>query len=282
MNHFFQFFFSTKSLVYALIIATGLAILFLRRVNRLSRIILLAIAFFLLAGLIGMCLPAAEPVLGLHPSPMCNITKFLAFIWNDGKYPMPLLAGLAVITLFSLIGKKLFCGWVCPLGAIQEILYLIPGLPKLRNVSFKLSNGVRTGLFAIFIIGLLTAGVITYDIYYLNAFEGLHWNWTLATALPLVTVLLVALFYYRPFCYFICPIGLISWILERFAWLRLRVDLKRCTSCQLCVKKSPCPAIAPLVKGEKGFLPDCTSCGLCVNTCPEQALHFGTPRRPQA
>jgi polyferredoxin len=110
----------------------------------------------------------------------------------------------------------------------------------------------------------------------INAFELLHWELNyFGVSLGIGLLLLVSLFYYRPYCYLVCPIGLASWVLERFSFVGIRFHQDRCTSCHACLKASPCPALEPLIEGKKGWIADCTSCGLCMIPCPEKALTFG-------
>lgn len=272
------FLYSLKFWVYYALIAAGLILLFLRQVRRWVRAVAQLASFLILGGVIGLVFEGLKGPLGMHPSPVCALTKLPGFVIDSGNWPAPLVAMLILILVFSLVGKKLFCGWGCPLGALQELVYLIPGLKKVPNLPFRFTNSVRAYLLAAYIAGLAGYGIVLYND--VNAFEMLHWEFGFNVAvLGLGLLVLIAALYYRPFCYLICPIGLVSWALERFAPLAVRVDRAKCTSCQACVKKSPCPAIGPLVDGRKGWLPDCTSCGLCLETCPEDALSFGLRKR---
>ncbi|MFH2203457.1 MAG: 4Fe-4S binding protein [Elusimicrobiota bacterium] len=265
--------FSVKHLVFFLLAALGIALLLTRRSKKPARITALIGSVLLLGGLGGLVIPELGRLLGMHPSPMCTLTKLMAFGWLQGKYPPPLIAGIGVIIVLSLIGKKLFCGWACPLGALQELVFMIPGVKKLKNLPFRITNAVRTALFAIFLIGLFFFGTITYD--YFNGFEMFHWKPTTHLVALFLSILGASLFYYRPYCYLICPVGLLSWVLERFALLGVRLERGLCRDCSACLKLSPCPSIHGLLEGKSSWLADCTSCGICVAKCPKRALRFG-------
>jgi polyferredoxin len=268
--------FALKYLVYYALVVAGLGLLFSRRVRHWNRHAVLLLAFVLLGGVVVVVVPALDEGLGMHPSPMCSLTRLLEAGILHGVYPQMMLVSLAVILALSVLGKKLFCGWACPLGALQELLYGIPGVKKAPNLPFAFTNWIRTYLFAVCLAGLVFCGSYLYGP--INAFELLHWrSGYTEVVLGLGLLGLAALFYYRPYCYLVCPIGWVSWILERFAILRLRFHKDRCSSCHACLEAAPCPSLQALVEERKGWLPDCTSCGLCIPPCPKGALTFGLP-----
>jgi polyferredoxin len=263
-----------KYLVYYGLATIALVLLLRGRVRPWNRLALQLAAFLVLGGALVALVPGWERELGLHPSPMCSLGRLLQRAIVDKFAPPMLVLSLGVILGLSFVAKKLFCGWVCPLGAFQELLHAIPGIAKVRNLPFAFTNGVRAYLFVITIIGLFLFGVYPYE--GINAFELLHWD----LDFPMLTLgigllSLCSLFYFRPYCHLVCPIGLVTWMIERVAVLRVRFRPNRCTSCRVCGKAAPCASLAPLVENRGGWLPDCTSCGLCVAACPEKALTFG-------
>jgi polyferredoxin len=279
--------FSGRLLAFVIIAAIGLVLLLTRWINRWVRIGMMLLAFVLF----GM-----EIVFPMHPSPMCAVTKLFMFKILFGSFIAIFLAMFLAIFVPSLIGRKLFCGWVCPLGALQDLVNKIPFKLRWKQFNFAAFNAVRLSLLALFFftffmvrsqilalgetVGADTAadawkGYSAYSVYDpINFFELLHWQIDTLFVIMMIVLIIASLMLYRPFCYSICPIGAITWLLEKIAPARIRVDKDKCTECGTCDEKSPCPTIKPLRLGKKLGLPDCTSCGECINTCPENAISF--------
>jgi len=258
--------------------AAGWLLLRTVRIKRTSRIIMLTAVFILFA-----VLPVFHGVefftrLSPHPSPLCAFAKPILFSLQEGQFIFPpVFAGvLAMIALLSIAGNKLFCGWVCPIGALQEIGYLcFPRVKKLR-VPFVAANSVRIGLLILFVPILQGFGIYSYG--YFNPFEILHWPlntdfWTLYAWAVILIVVVAALFLYRPFCHIICPIGALTWFLEHISIARIRLRKETCNNCRVCVSKAPCSAMEAILAGKRAR-PDCYACGMCVAACPADALHF--------
>lgn len=262
---------SWKYLAFLLLAAAGWTLLSRNRPMRRSRLVVQGVAFLLLGGILGLFLPWAARAFGLHPSPMCSFAKGVAFPVVSGLFGHPQTLLIVAVVLFTLVGGKAFCGWACPLGALQELIGRIPRLSRHR-LSFRLTNGVRIAAMALFFAVLLATARITYD--YFNPFEALHWSGLTRPLvwIPLVAVVLASLYVYRPFCSFVCPVGLLSWALERFSAGKIRVA-PECNGCGICLKKTDCQALPALVDRSK-VVPDCHGCGDCLGTCPTRALSW--------
>ena len=110
--------------------------------------------------------------------------------------------------------------------------------------------------------------------HYVNPFNLFNLDFeTFSILLTVIIAFLVSFITYRPFCQFICPFGLVSWITERFSIFRVRIDKEKCTQCGACIKACPLEAAQGRVYRKK--LPaDCFSCARCLNVCPTDALIY--------
>jgi polyferredoxin len=136
---------------------------------------------------------------------------------------------------------------------------------------FRITNPIRTIIFIVFITFVFTVGISIYD--YFNPFHFLHWRFEALAITVMIMTLVAAVFIFRPFCYLICPIGLFTWVLEHFSLVKVKVNKHNCNDCNLCIKKSSCPAVQSVLE-EKRSRPDCFACGRCMEVCPEKALGF--------
>ncbi len=210
--------------------------------------------------------------LGIHPSPLCIIARPLQFVRAGRGVPVAFITILATIGAMSVIGNKLFCGWVCPLGALQEISNRAPLPRKMKTrLPFRASNVVRTAIFVVFLVVLVWTGRSIYDRF--NPFEFFHWGFGLVATTAFLVTIAAGLFVFRPFCYLVCPIGLVTWVLEHVSLFRVNLEKSKCTECSICSEESQCPAV-PSILEERKSRPDCHACGRCIELCPEKALRF--------
>lgn len=258
--------------VSAIFCLIGFVLLIKSFVTHNLRLISLFVIFFTFAVVSTFPIGNFARGMGMHPSPLCSIVKPFIFIKAGRAVPIVFTAILFSVAVLTIIGNKLFCGWVCPIGALQEIFHRIPLSKKFKiKIPFKIPNTIRISIFILFIILLFTARLNIYE--YFNPFEFLHWGFELLAIFMLSIVLIASIFIFRPFCYFICPLGLFTWVLEHISIIRIKVDNKKCTKCNKCVEESPCLAI-PAILEEKKTRPDCFACGRCIEICPENALKF--------
>jgi Pyruvate/2-oxoacid:ferredoxin oxidoreductase delta subunit len=217
--------------------------------------------------------------LGKSPNPMEGAVKI--FKGMVGLQPSILAVVFAFIFFVGLaiVGNKLVCGWACPFGALQELIYSLPILKRMKRkkVPFLVSNVIRGGLFVLMLVLLFgivggTKGFVVY--HFMNPFNLFNLQFETPTILLTVVLALgISLAVYRPFCQFICPFGFVSWLAERFSFVRVRVDHDRCGGCGACAVACPLESAKHLVDG-KVFCADCYSCARCLRVCPDQAIDY--------
>ena len=222
--------------------------------------------------------------LGKSPNPMEGAVKvFKAMVGLQPSVPA-VVGALVFFLLLAMIGNKLVCGWACPFGALQELVYSLPILRRMKRkkVPFLLSNMIRGGLFALMLLMLFgwIGGKRGFVLYHpINPFNLFNFEFE---GPPMLVVILGALVLgavvYRPFCQFVCPFGFVSWIAERVSLYRIRVAPTRCNGCGACGVACPTGAAKDIVAG-RPLAADCYSCARCLTVCPHDAIRYC--RRPE-
>ncbi len=217
--------------------------------------------------------------LGKSPNPMEGAVK--VFKSMVGLYPDPIAKVIAFVffVILAVVGNKMICGWACPFGALQELIYSLPILRRIKQkkLPFILTNTIRGGFFLtmlLFLFGIIGGrkGFVIY--HYFNPFNLFNLDFeSLSILLTVVIALFGSFIIYRPFCQLICPFGFVSWIAERFSIFRVRIDKDKCTQCGACIKA--CPLEAAEGRVDRKILPaDCFSCARCLNVCPFDAIQY--------
>lgn len=281
----------------------------LRR-NRLWRIggyalgiVLFYAPFAVIARLVGMAFPGTPPaneISWVHSACLRMPIGWLAQPWMWGTFgtnPLYVLP-LVILPLSALAASPLFCGWLCPAGALPEYLSrLVP-----RRFQYDIHGKVdivpvRYGFFTAFMIApFVTASVccslcnFTYmqnivDVFYGNL-SG--WIYLSTTGLLTLVVWLVPLGLLtvggRGWCMFLCPVGsslsLVSGVTSRVGFLpRVRHDSASCAACGKC--EDSC-TIRAIDRAEGSDLKIhqllCNGCMDCTRSCPNNSLYYGRKR----
>ena len=268
-KNFFDLVFSVKYIAVYLFAGLSIAVLWYGKFSAKARTLVISASFLLFA-----ILPLFANYLFITPSPVCATTKPFLF----GLKPQ-FLATLSTIGILSLISVKGFCSTACPVGGLQELLYKIP-LYKKFKIPFTISNYVRVALFILFMVVAFTLKTSTYFFY--NLFDLIYWDFDLPIfdlieyIIFLVLILTASIFLFKPFCYLICPMGLLTWVFEHFSFLKIRINKEKCNSCGACEKEAPCSSVKSILD-ESIIRGDCHLCGVCLNSCKFGALYYGAP-----
>ncbi len=201
----------------------------------------------------------------------------------SSKYKLPYYI-LGILIIFGLLLGRVICGFLCPFGLLQELLYKIP-TPKLKKstVTRRLSylKYVILAVFAVIIplalgmpgfckyicpAGTLEGGIpLVIMNESLRAMIGRLFSWK---TLVLAAVIVGVVFVYRGFCRFICPLGAIYGFFNRVSLFGIKLDKNKCVGCGKCVRE--CKMDVKQVGDH-----ECINCGECEQKCPTKAISFG-------
>lgn len=205
-----------------------------------------------------------------------------------GKYYI----GLYVVGLLGVVGSavgRMACGWVCPFGSIQDLLYKIP-TPKFEIPRFLsyfkyvvlLIMVIILPLFVVDAFGygevwfckyLCPAGTLEAGIPLLSLDSSLRsligtQFWLKLSLLIFFVILMVPI--KRPFCRTICPLGAIYSLFNRISVFRMSVS-SECIKCNRCYKV--CPMSIKIYENPNDT--DCIRCLDCKKVCPVNAIDSG-------
>lgn len=229
----------------------------------------------------------------------CPIGSLQATLGNRNyKFAFYVLGFLMIVGAFF---GRLVCGWLCPFGLIQDLLYKIPFFRKLKKLpGDKVLKWLKFVILALFVIilplfavdafgqgspwfckyicpsGTLGAGV---PLTVLN--EGLRsiisWLYTWKVAI-LIVIIFLSILVYRPFCRYLCPLGAIYGLFNPVALYRYKIDEKKCTSCGACQKA--CKIDIKTFETPNSM--ECIRCGDCIKACPHNAIKKNTDKKEKA
>lgn len=173
----------------------------------------------------------------------------------------PLIIGaiaLSIVWLFTFVTGRFFCGYLCPVGTVQEIAYHVP----VRKTDLQQKTAfmaLRAVFFILFLVMALGFSASLLALFGIRDF--FHLLITTGT-LTFIIILLLSMTLYRPFCRMVCPFG----ALLSLAALKSRFRLHRTNSCIECKKcESACPTDE--AKRDDGKA-ECYLCGRCTDICP--------------
>jgi len=187
-----------------------------------------------------------------------------------------LILGGAVFVGTFVVGGA-FCGWMCPLGALQQSLTWLQQklhLPQI-NVPERWDKILTYGRFVVLaVIVYLSAATATlwfaaYDPY--RTIFSLHWLFDFSAAAWLTyalaaVVIAGGLVIPRFWCRYLCPLGGILGLIQYLSPIKIRRDADVCIDCNLCNRACPMNLEVATVAAVSG---DCIACLECVERCPK-------------
>lgn len=225
------------------------------------------------------------PIAGLM-----NLRYFIA----TGRIPAIHPAAMVLFLIFiamSLIMKRAFCGWLCPVGTLSEYLWKAGRklfgrnlvLPRWLDIPLRSIKYLLLAFFVV-IVGNMSAtaledfmvqpyGILA-DVKMLHFFE----HMSITALLVIAALMLLSVFIKNFWCRYACPYGAVMSLASLASPLKIRRDEQSCVNCCKCAKA--CPMDLPVDRLIQVRSVECNACLECVASCATQnALHFALPPR---
>ena len=192
----------------------------------------------------------------------------LSFLMND---PITVILWVFVAGTLLVWGRGTFCGWLCPFGALQELISLIANAVGLQQRRLRAAldcqlKWLKYGVLATILVSLFAApsfARIAIEVEPFKTAISLYFDREWPFVLWALSCLALSVFVYRGYCRYICPLGaaLASLnFLQRWSWIPRR---KECgTPCQSCRYKCEYQAIEDTGKVDYS---ECFQCLDCVS-----------------
>lgn len=197
---------------------------------------------------------------------------------------------LGIIMLYGIMFGRWICGWLCPFGLLQDLLHKIK-TPKLKKSRFtRVLSFFKYVVVAVFVV-ILPLIYMTKD-FPLPAFckyicpagtiggaigllinpgnEGMFgmlgplftWKFVLA-----ISIVVSCVFIYRTFCRFLCPLGAIYGLFNKFSLFGIKLEKNKCINCGKCI------SVCKMDIHHVGDI-ECINCGECISHCPTKAITY--------
>jgi len=236
-------------------------------------------------------LPARPPSVEAY-LPISGLMGAVDWIRQGALNPIHPAATLLLLTFLgvSLLLRRSFCSWICPVGLLSDVLArfgqrLFGRTLRPPAIIDRILRGARyllLGFFLYAIFSMSAAALQTFihspyhrvaDVKMLLFFERLD----LVGAIVLLLLAAVSIFVHGAWCRYLCPYGALAGLLARFSPLAIRRRPERCIDCGRC--DQACPARLPVSRAQRTASVECTGCLDCLATCPARgALRLGAAR----
>jgi polyferredoxin len=196
-----------------------------------------------------------------------------------GVWLQPWAIGFLVVS--GVLAGRVFCGWACPMGVVQDLLGRVPKLHGLRRPRFGRVDRWLKGLKYVLLLVTVAAFYLLNDRFAVPV-RG-HSNWSLdavrvswltydpasrVRVILIVAGVVMGLALTRVWCRYLCPLGALLTIGNRISIFRLRRIPSLCVHCG----KYPRDCRTYTTPGTA----DCVICGDCIEGCSRGAIGFRT------
>lgn len=192
----------------------------------------------------------------------------LGFFMND---PMTVILWIFVAGTLLVWGRGTFCGWLCPFGALQELISMVTQAVGIRQRRLRTAIDAKLKWIKYVVLAVIVGSVwaapsfaeVAVEIEPFKTAISLYFVREWPYVLWAVACIALSVFVYRGYCRYICPLGAAlaaTNLLQRWSWIPRR---EACgTPCQTCRHRCEYQAIEPMGKVNYS---ECFQCLDCVS-----------------
>jgi ferredoxin-type protein NapH len=188
----------------------------------------------------------------------------------------------------SLVGR-MPCGWLCPFGFLQELLY------KIKTKKFRIPKPLLYMKYVVLVVFVILLPLLIMDKYGFGQTWFCKWicpagtleaglslaaispdirgqlgflfSWKCAILVLFIVWMVVSK---RPFCRTTCPLGAVFALFNRVSLFQMVIYEDKCTLCNKCLKD--CPVDIKVYEGANS--PECIRCLKCIDSCKFGAVEY--------
>lgn len=204
------------------------------------------------------------------------------------------------VLLLAILARNAFCGWICPLGFLQDVVAGTSRLLQRRVRPVRL--GVRwlrehgrplavldrpLRLLKYVVLAWAVGGAAFWGVMVFRDVDPWFallelFRLSIVPAFAILALILVAAFFVdRPWCRYACPLGAAAGLVGALSPVRIERSGDACIACGICTRA--CPMGLPVATATRITSPDCNACLECVGACPRPGsldLRVGIPIIP--
>lgn len=198
----------------------------------------------------------------------------------DRVHPAGLVLFLAAIFI-AFAFRKGFCGWICPVGFVSNLIEKIAGPIRFRNFLPKILDYPLLSLKYLLLAFFAYVIVLKMDLTSIEAFLNSPYNLVVDAKmlqfflqpgtlfLSVIAFLFLVSVVIRNFwCRYLCPYGALLGLLAMLGPVQVKRKASRCIDCKKC--ENTCPASLRVSAAATVRQPECVGCMECVDVCPQE------------
>jgi len=215
--------------------------------------------------------------------PIAGLLNLKAFLVS-GRVPLIHPAAMVLLIAFaamSLVFRRSFCSWFCPVGTISEQLWKLGRrlfrrnwmLPRWADLGLRSIKYLLLGFFLFAALAMPLESIEAFmhspygviaDVKMLEFFQDL----SVAGSVLLAVLILSSIFVTNFWCRYACPYGALMGLVALASPIRIRRQLDKCIDCGKCARA--CPSLLPVDRLIQIRSAECLGCMECVASCPAE------------